>query len=401
MKKCEKRFEKIFNFLCIVAAVVLTSYCIYIYWLDEDLVQIYFKEYHETPDDIYPSLTYCLHDQLIEDRLKSYDKNLSILSYKKFLSGDCNLGRLKWENGEEIFIDPEVEWCDNVKRNESWIDIDYDDVTSTLDDFLLNFIVFFTNDRVRNDLVSYSMVNGSLMLEDATTTEEYRNLRKLNYTISVREHDYKCFTFDLPYVKRKAINKVEITMNADSFPGNIISPRSEYYFITMSYPNQVIRSLERNRIYLRPQIMPTNCYIQDTFVGSMEVLQRRNKRLEPCLEDWNKHDKHVLENIAQKVGCIPKHWKINSKLEHCWSNEQYKIVHKEYNRIKGAIPPCRSIEKLSQMSFETDLGLRCTFTSNWRLLLTFDFHKETEYKEVFLVRAFCLQNLVGNSGKWF
>ena len=398
MRKNELHFEKLFNGLCIVAAFMLTSYCIYIYWLDEDLVQMYYKGFHEAPDDIYPSLTYCLHEQIIEERLKNIDKSLSILSYKKFLSGDCPRGRKTWKNGEEIIEYPEIQWCDDVKRNDSWIDIDYDDVTSTLDDFLLNFIVFFTNDRVRNDLVSYSMVNGSLVLMDSTSTEEYRHLSKLNYTISVRQHDYKCFTFDLPFMKERTINKVEITMNADSFPDNIISPRSEYYFITMSYPNQVIRSLERNRIYLRPQTFPTNCYIQDTFIGSMEVLKRRNKRLEPCIEDWNEHDKYVLDNIAEKAKCIPKHWKINSTMKYCSSNEEFEFVQKEYNKIKGLIPPCRSIEKLSQTSFETDLGFRCTFTGNWRLMLTFDFHKEVEYKEVYLVRLFCLQSLVGNSG---
>ena len=395
MKKNDNRLEKLFNGLCIFAAFCLTSYCIYIYWLDEDLVQIYFKGYHETPDDIYPSLTYCIKNTIqtpkMEDRLKKFDQNLTILSYQKFLIGDCSWGR---SNGDE----PEFEWCNDVKRNVSWIDIDYDDVTSTLDDFLVNLIVFFTNNRESNDLVSYSMVNGSLVLMDATTTEEYRNLRKLNYTISVREHDYKCFSFDLPFVERKTIQKVEITMNAESFPGNVISPRSEYYFITMSYPNQVIRSLERNRVYLRPQIMDTQCYIQETFIGSMEVLQRRNRRFESCIEDWKEHDKYVLENIAEKAGCIPKHWKMNSTFEFCNSNEQYKAIHKEYIKIKGSVPPCRSIEKLSQMSFETDLGWRCTFTGNWRLLLMFDFHKEVEYKEVYLTRKFCLQSLVGNSG---
>ena len=233
---------------------------------------------------------------------------------------------------------------------------------------------------------------------DTTTTDEYRNLRKLNYTVSVRGHDYKCFSFDLPFIERKTIHKVEMSMNAESFPRNVISPRSEYYFITMNYPNQVIRSLERNRVYLRPQIMDTQCYIQETFIGSMEVLQRRNRRFESCIEDWREHDKYVLENIAERAGCIPKHWKMNSTLEFCNLNEQYRAIHKEYIKIKGFVPPCRSIEKLSQMSFETDLGWRCTFTGNWRLLLMFDFHKEVEYKEVYLTRKFCLQSLVGNSG---
>ena len=109
--------------------------------------EIKFQKFQHTPDDIYPSLTYSLHEQIIEERLKNIDKSLSVLSYKKFLSGDCPRGRKTWKNGEEIIEDPEIQWCDDVKRNDSWIDIDYDDVTSTLDDFLLNFIVFFTNDR--------------------------------------------------------------------------------------------------------------------------------------------------------------------------------------------------------------------------------------------------------------
>ena len=311
----------------------------------------------------------------------------------------------KWKYGVQDSVDKVFEWCNInsnklIKWNQSWTDIDYDDVTFQLQDFLLNFIISFTSDRILNDVARYVMINNSMKLQEGSNTEDYRSLQKLNYYISARQPEYKCFSFDIPFVKGKPVNKVEITMNAEAFPNNIIEPKANHYFVTLGYPNQIIRSLDRNKIFIRPQISPTPCYVQDTIVGSIDVLKRRDKRDEPCVTDWRNHDRYVLEAISKKIGCIPKHWNINSDMNNCTTNQEYQSIYKEYNKISGSVPPCRGIEQLTQTSFETDFGIKCTFTGSWRLMITIDFHKEPGYKEVLLVRAFSFQSLVGNSGKY-
>ena len=153
-------------------------------------------------------------------------------------------------------------------------------------------------------------------------------------------------------------------------------------------------------MFIRPQVTSTICYVQDTIVGSMDVFKRRDKRNQPCISDWRNHDKYVFQAFAKKAGCIPRHWKVKSDMPNCTTNQQYYAIYNEYNKIRGIVPPCRGIEKLTQTSYETDLGIKCTFIGNWRLMLTFDFRSETAYKEVLLVRAYSFQSLIGNSGKY-
>jgi hypothetical protein len=406
----QARFENIFRGICVICTISLTCWCIFEYTLNDDLVQIFYKEFHETQEDIYPSVTFCLRNPFLQDKLIKYDPNLTARFYEGLLSGGdylCRQGRPlnKLHSGRQTILDNEYEWCKYehgswVKRNETWFDIDYDEVTYHLEDFLINVIIRLTNDRVRDEMLRYVMINNSLRLHDYLMTEEYRSLEKLDYYISARQPNYKCFSFDIPFVKGKPVQNVEITMNAAVFPNEMIEPINELYFVTLSYPNQIIRSLYRNKIFIRRQIPPTSCYIQDTIVGSMEVLTRRDKRSKRCNPDWRNHDKHVLQAIADKAGCIPKYWNIESDMNYCATNKQYHAIYNEYNHIRESVTPCRAMEKLTQTSFETDFGIKCTFTGNWRLMLNIDFHKETAYKEVVLVRAMSFQSLIGNSGKY-
>jgi hypothetical protein len=412
MDKYEKRLKQLFHGICVVSAISLTCYCISEYKLNADLVQILYKEFHESIDDIYPSITFCLNHPFVEEKLLKYNSNLKIPFYKDILSGaacrQAGLFKSKWYREKILqqgIVDMESEWCFTdksklLKWNQSWTDIDYDEVTFKLQDFLLNFLISFKSSRKGQDVARYVMNNNSMRLQEGSATEEYRRLEKLNYYVSARQPDYKCFSFDIPFVKGKPINKVELTMTADALPDKIIRPKALDYFVTLGYPNQIIRSLDRNKVFIRPQIDPTQCYVLDTIVGSMEVLKRRDKRDGPCITDWQNYDKHVLEAISKKAGCIPKHWKVDSDMANCTTSQQYRTIYREYDKIRGSVPPCRGIEQLVQTSFETDFGIKCTFFGSWRLMITMDFHRETGYKEVLLVRALSFQSLVGNSGKY-
>ena len=93
----------------------------------------------------------------------------------------------------------------------------------------------------------------------------------------------------------------------------------------------------------------------------MEALRRRDKSGQACNSDWMNHDQYVLKEIATRVGCNPKYWKISLDLENCWRREQYDLIATEFNRLKKSIAPCKSIERLSQTTYETDLKGTCAF----------------------------------------
>ena len=170
------------------------------------------------------------------------------------------------------------------------------------------------------------------------------------------------------------------------------------YFLPHSYPNQVIRYIYRNKIFIRRETAPTTCYVEDTIVGTMEVLKRRDKTNERCVSDWHNHDNHVLEAIIKNAGCAPKHWNIESDMGNCTTHKQHHAIYNKYNHLRELIPNCRGIEKLTQTSFETDFGINCTFTGSWRLMINIDIHKEAEYKDALLVRTMSFQS--ENYGKY-
>ena len=347
-----------------------------------------YKDYQNTEGDVYPSLTVCfplklsnenspMHDEMNE-RLRKWDSNLTSRAYLQFLKGYCYMG-----------------YCLDVKRNENWTHVDYDSVTINIEDFLENVVMTFND----GDVINYQPINESLVAHGSKRDEDKHSLKELNYYVSIRHSMHKCFTFDIPYAHQKSVRTAEILMNADSFPEKKINPGKAYYFISMSYPNQVTFSLETNEVFLNNLNLPTPCYQQKILIGSVEVLKRRNKAANPCVEGGRNYDRYTMEMIAKKIGCIPKHWKVDMPyINFCRTNDEYKAA--EYEFYKKIDPPCKSIEKLSQTSYDIDLGNKCTFTGSWRLMMTFYFHKETNYKEITIVRAFCFQSLIGNAGKY-
>ena len=389
---------RVFRYTCLICAILLTFRCINLFVRNKDVAEIKFFEYHEDEDNIYPSITFCHRHPFIEKALKKYDQNLSINSYKAFLKGDCRT----YSNESTTCgkYDDEVRW----KR--SWLDIDYDNVTLHVKDFINRFIInFFTNNEEVNtndNSISYIIKNDSLVPDIGTIDKEYENLDQLNFYISARHPYYKCFTFDVPFIQGKFIHNFELDINASIFENGIIHPdtSSGQYFVTFGYPNQLIRSSVRNKVVMKRPNFSTTCFLQDTLIGSLEVLRRRDKSSQRCYDNWKNHDQHVLQDISKKVGCTPKHWMIPSDVEYCSTYEQYSEITFEFNHLNKPIPPCKSIERISQTTYETDLGNKCAFFYPYfgMLMLKIDYHKETMYKEIQLVRAYTLENLVGNAG---
>ena len=136
------------------------------------------------------------------------------------------------------------------------------------------------------------------------------------------------------------------------------------------------------------------------YVGSMEVIRRRDKLDSRCNENWRNQDEDDLNNILKKIGCNPKYWNMRSNLPYCSNHTQYQSAIRELQLMSESIPPCKRIEKLTQMTYEIDESQYYNGDHN-RLMLRFFFNRDTVYKEIRLVRAFSLQSLIGNAGKEF
>ena len=112
----EKMFKYMFHALCGIATLGFTIFCIHQYALDEDVARIEFQEFNSNEDNIYPSVTVCFPNPLIEEKLKQYGNGINVSSYTNFLVGEL------WD--------------------ERMASIDYDDVSVDIEKYLLGKYLF-------------------------------------------------------------------------------------------------------------------------------------------------------------------------------------------------------------------------------------------------------------------
>ena len=148
-------FEYVFHGICLLCTLGLTIMCIYEFNLNNDIAQINYKTFHESSDDIYPSITLCIKNPF---KLASWNHH----RYKSFISGS------------EQFRPDEME---------NLINIDYDEVSPQLSSFLTRVqLEFMSFDTTQYEIIRYLVNNESLVLDvvsDHTITNFEQNRGKL------------------------------------------------------------------------------------------------------------------------------------------------------------------------------------------------------------------------------
>ena len=77
------KVKKLYQILCIAGAVAMTVYSIMTYISNESVVSVHSKEFHATPEDVYPSFTLCFVNKnrteiaILRKRLETFDKSLA------------------------------------------------------------------------------------------------------------------------------------------------------------------------------------------------------------------------------------------------------------------------------------------------------------------------------------
>ena len=408
-RTCSLRF---FHAICLFTTIAFVGWCINEYTLDNDYTQTKFATFHQTAEDIYPSITICIQDPYIKNKYDSHFRSLPIIgeaadgslsesrilhSYKLFLSGDRS-SSVEDNDWLHLFNTTHEKWIQGLQS------IDYDKITSAFEDVLTKFYIQIPIKFDHMDTLSYNASNGSL-IADEVTIEKFENsthwngisldvFKELKTYVSDRGVHHKCITIDIPMIKNVGIREVGMEFGSASFVGEQFSPGQVYFYLT--YPKQFLREPLGSRIKL-PFDRPQDCYKFKIHLGYIRVFKRRNKKRSPCNDDWRFHDEKQMSHVAEKVGCIPKHWKISSDLPLCSMPKQFSDIAVEINDKNGYMPPCRSIETL----LKTTEG-----KTDWRMCLRGSFlevklflDEQSHYEEVVLLPAYSLQSLVGNSGK--
>ena len=232
-----KYCSKLFHCLCMVATIVMVSWCSIEYFLDHDFVEIKFRKFHETPDDVYPSITICdkspFDSTPAKERYRSYIKkvpmnisgekhihtpSLPINVYQKFLHGDqntlINSRRLHPNHTEEELL---------LGLQE----IDYDEVTTGLRDIISEFYITLPINSEDVRPLTYQVNSNDNLILNETDVEKWEDFiywrkrllkfKSITSYISTRQPYYKCYTLDVPMIEKVQIREISMTLNTSIF----------------------------------------------------------------------------------------------------------------------------------------------------------------------------------------
>ena len=228
--KPRAKLSEFFQIVCIVAAISMLIWCLWEYSKNEDVVEVAFKKYGKEDQSIYPDITLCFDYPFYEEKLKSYDDELSSLIYSMFLAGQDFWGL----------------WDERI------LQINYENVSLQL----------------KNHII------GNAMVFPSKTGISLNNNISLDKIYSFGTPGFKCFTFPLP-TGLKIIKFVVVIKNS-VFPLRIRPQKG--FEVLLHYPQQKFRS-EQFRVKNWPvrTNMSSKSYQIDVDVKDVEVLKRRHK----------------------------------------------------------------------------------------------------------------------------
>ena len=282
--KLKRAWRRMFTITCNILAIGLTCWCFHKFQADKDVSHVNYRRFHDSIDSIYPSLTLCFNNPYLKKKLNEAGDGINITTYVNFLEGKY--------------------WDDRM------LNIDYDDVTIDLDEYL--------------DFAEITLENGSKSIFHG---------KKLYY-VSQRSPLMKCYSFDVPYLPDIGIEFLAIRIKNSIFPFGFRPPQHDFdpsrgrffggFQVTFNYPRQIFRSGFANK--WRWNLLDDNGTLdvmQKKWVGmnfevkNVETLKRRPKSSQPCNDAWRNDDEEIIQKIIAAVKCKPPFWSTHSELSLC------------------------------------------------------------------------------------
>ena len=301
-----KKMNNSFFVICLLTTIGLSSYSMYRYLKNEDVTVVKVLAFLSSPDAIYPSFSFCILQPFLKDRFNDYnDDDINMTSYIRFLKGDM--------------------WDDRFLK------IEYDNVTVDLSDNLMK--------------AEYN----------THSNWEYSNWEPIHF-VSFRSSGRKCFTVNAPFLETHLLRSFRFEVDKKIIPdANETKQRKVYTYL--HYPGQRFTSYYT----VKPNLIShRNLSSKDRIsftVRDVDVITRRNKKNEPCVEDWRHYDDQYMQRLMKKVGCHPPHWKSEHDLPICSDASQMKSFSGQPNTfaVESFGLPCKMIDRLQYFSPERNL----------------------------------------------
>jgi hypothetical protein len=289
-------------------------------------------------------------------------------------------------------------------RGEHWDDrmigIDYDNVTSNFENYLLG-IAMWTPDWRYLEGKEYFLYDHYKMKRDIVGNNTLESTNGYNWKpkfyTSYRGATQKCFTADIPYMHDEKVWTFGIVFDREFFPEGI-RPWADDFGVKIHYSGQFFNA--KMQKYLWTYLGNFTYWLNMRFkVQKLEVIRNRETKKRPCNKNWKKDDKNIMNEKIKRVGCKPSHWKMDSVIPMC----KFKNQMEEFSKFDMTLyqPPCQSIQKILH-TYE-ELEILVDYTSEWRneiygiyeVIIEF---QDGTFMEVQQVRDYGILDVVGDIG---
>ena len=281
----QKSSIALFHAVCFGVALILVGRCVRIYYVDEDVSQVEYHDFHDSKDHIYPSISMCIKNPILEPKYwidvfgaSNLEASANLTEkcwnnfYKKFgkkgagkfgpfnqtkrpgewmstRAGKIRMNYVNLLKGKTF--DKECFEITKLKL-EDYFQIDYDKISKGLEGNLKTISVMLKS----SGRINWNIINGSLVMVEAILMKRGLNngindkvwgtdkiqdgkedlekdaIAKIRYPeiyVSKRQKLEKCYSFNLPYIPNEKIEEFQLYFKPDLFL-NVKNNKSKMIF---------------------------------------------------------------------------------------------------------------------------------------------------------------------------
>ena len=328
-----KNVIKAFKLLCVLAASIMIGYWLYKFHKNDDITLIEYKSVLDLDDVILPELSLCLRDPVLSENLNKI--GLDKEYYLEYLRGEYDFDPL-------------------------YHDIDYHNVTLNIFDHFVHASIHFKAKKNQTDGFCAN-------IQDC----HYLNF-KINYNGTMKEGFFKCFGVEIKKDFSKDIDYYLLVL--DNKLRHIIGEASSTV-LSFNHPNQFIRNFYGNQPFRWSN--KTKRGIDLIEVTSIEMLKRRNKKKDRCLEESMHYDEILERRHTKNVGCRAPYQTSQIEFPLCKTRNKMKqslfdgqALGEEY------LNPCREMPNIiynygldkPEENFGDNIVLYVSYPDKWKII---------------------------------
>ena len=322
-----------FKVCCVLAASIMVGFWVCKFQKNEDITLIEYKSIMDLDDVVLPELSLCLREPFLPEPLNKV--GVTKLEYNKYLMGIQN-------------------------STGNYQNIDYHNVT-------LNIFDYFVHAGIRFNHKNKQIIGDCYDIKNCS----YFNFKN-NYNGIMKGTFFKCFGVEINKQFSKHIDFFIILFNKNL---SYVIGEASASILSFNRPNQLIRNFHGMQPFRWSN--NTELGIDLLEVSSIEILKRRSRKEEPCMDNWMSYDKIIEQQHLENVGCRAPYQAIASEIPICDTKEKMNESLMDIQELAQKYdPPCQEMPNIIYSygiaKHEEELGdniaLYVSYPDKWKVI---------------------------------